>query len=203
MTKTWEDYSGPDLTSRSANHRANTLAICACKFCTAEVEARKRWAQQENRKEAGGGGGSDGGFGKVRVFETGANRDLDTSKLDFEGFLSPLVIRAFATFMHFNRSIADGTTRASDNWQKGIPKDVYMKSAWRHFFAFWSIHRGWGAVKETIVWAILGTIFNLQGYLHELLKEDPELLDQALAQETKWRGAARASAMADVSPPKP
>lgn len=127
----------------------------------------------------------------VRTFESGANRDLDTNKLDFEGFLSPLVIRAFATFMHFNRSLADGSTRDSDNWQKGIPLDVYVKSAWRHFFAFWSIHRGWGSYRETIVWAILGVIFNLQGYLHELLKKDPELLDRALAQETKWRDELR------------
>lgn len=138
----------------------------------------------------------------VRQFATGANRDLDTNKLDFEGFLSPLVLRAFATFMHFNRSLADGSLRASDNWQKGIPLDVYVKSAWRHFFAFWSIHRGWGAVKETIVWAILGTIFNLQGYLHELLKENPELLGQALEQETKWRDAARAAASSRPVGPK-
>lgn len=117
--------------------------------------------------------------GIIRQFSTGANRDLDTNKLDYEGFLSPLVLEAFATYMNFNRVLADGSVRDSDNWQKGIPLDVYMKSGYRHFIDFWKAHRG-HTVKEGIVWAILGLMFNLQGYLHELLKNDPLALQNAL-----------------------
>lgn len=130
------------------------------------------------------------GRGLVRTFGTGANRDKEDGKLDFEGFLSPLVVNAYGTYMNFNRQLADGSTRDSDNWQKGIPLDVYVKSAWRHFYSFWSIHRGWGA-KETIVWALCGVLFNVQGYLHELLKADPELLERSLQHEVRERSRAR------------
>lgn len=102
----------------------------------------------------------------VRTFETGANRDVDTGKLDYEGFLSPSVLKRFAEYMHKNRTLRDGSLRDSDNWQKGIPKAVYMKSMWRHFFDVWSGHRK-DAIQEEDLCALL---FNVQGMLHEVLK---------------------------------
>jgi hypothetical protein len=69
----------------------------------------------------------------VRTFSTGATRDTDEGKLDFEGFLSPTVLKAFAEYMHEKRKMPDGSLRDSDNWQRGIPVDAYMKSMWRHF----------------------------------------------------------------------
>ena len=105
----------------------------------------------------------------VRRFDTGATRDLDVSKLDFEGFLSPLVLKRYAEYMHSNRTLADGTLRASDNWQAGIPKDAYIKSGWRHFFDWWAEHRG-VQTHEGIELALCGLIFNASGYLHEHLK---------------------------------
>ena len=78
----------------------------------------------------------------VRTFDTGANRDVDEGKLDFEGFLSPTVLKAYAEYMHKNRTLRDGSLRDSDNWQKGIPIPVYMKSMYRHFFDVWSNYRG-------------------------------------------------------------
>src|SRR5512145_2767796 len=79
--------------------------------------------------------------GKVRTFESGATRDTDTNKLDFEGFLNPLVDESFANFMHKHRVQSDGGLRAADNWQKGIPKDEYMKSLFRHFQPLRLLHR--------------------------------------------------------------
>ena len=73
----------------------------------------------------------------MRSFETGATRNQDASRVDPEGFLSPLVIERFCEYMHINRVQKGGSLRDSDNWQKGIPKDVYMKSAWRHFLHLW------------------------------------------------------------------
>lgn len=63
---------------------------------------------------------------------------------------------------------ADGKLRASDNWQKGMPLDAYMKSGWRHFFDWWTEHRKLGS-REGLEDAICGLMFNLQGYLHEVL----------------------------------
>jgi hypothetical protein len=124
----------------------------------------------------------------VRSFDTGATRDVDTNKYDYEGFYSPLVMEAFGAYMNFNRRLRDGSLRDSDNWQKGMPRTVYMKSGWRHFFDWWREHRGL-ATKEGIVWALCGLLFNAQGYLHELLKNDPELLDAALTRAEQRRAA--------------
>lgn len=109
----------------------------------------------------------------MRHFDTGATRNLDESKLDFEGFLSPLVLERFARYMHENRVQADGALRASDNWQLGIPQVAYMKSGWRHFFAWWAEHRGLDT-DEGIENAMCALLFNVQGYLHEYLKAREE-----------------------------
>jgi hypothetical protein len=105
----------------------------------------------------------------VRTFGTGATRDLDANKLDFEGFLSPLVLKRYAEHMHRARKMPDGTMRSSDNWQLGIPKDAYMKSAWRHFFDVWQSHRGIETTSD-IETELCGLLFNINGYLHEHLK---------------------------------
>ncbi len=108
----------------------------------------------------------------IRTFDSGATRDLDASKLDFEGFLSPLVLKRFAEYMHANRGLADGAFRDSDNWQRGIPPAVYMKSGFRHFFDWWSEHRGI-ETPEGLERAICALLFNAMGYLHEHLKSQP------------------------------
>ena len=106
----------------------------------------------------------------MRKFKSGSTRDSDESKYDYEGFLSPLVIERFGEYMHKNRKQADGKLRDSDNWQKGIPQEAYMKSGWRHFFAWWKAHRGY-KTEEDIEDSICALIFNAQGYLHERLTE--------------------------------
>ena len=107
----------------------------------------------------------------MREFETGATRDTDDDKIDFEGHFSPLVLQAYGYYMHRHRKQADGSIRTSDNWQKGIPKDQYMKSLWRHLMEAWSAHRGWSA-KDLLEDALCAIIFNASGYLHELIKEE-------------------------------
>lgn len=114
----------------------------------------------------------------IRTFATGATRNLDVNKLDFEGFLCPMVLESFARYMNSHRLQKDGTLRSSDNWQAGIPLDVYMKSMWRHFFDVWSIHRGHKAFSSedghqiTMEEALNAVAFNVNGYMHELLKAE-------------------------------
>lgn len=117
--------------------------------------------------------------GVIRTFETGATRDTAEGKHDYEGFLSPLVIEAYGTYMDFNRHLPDGSLRASDNWQNGIPRPVYIKSGWRHFIDWWREHRGL-ASHEGLIWALCGLLFNVNGYLHEYLKANPAALRAAL-----------------------
>lgn len=105
----------------------------------------------------------------VRTFDTGATRDLDATKLDFEGFLSPAVLERYGRYMHKHRELTDGTMRDSDNWQRGIPGAVYMKSGWRHFFDWWREHRGI-KTNDGLEDALCALLFNAMGYLHEHLQ---------------------------------
>jgi hypothetical protein len=109
----------------------------------------------------------------MRTFETGATRDKDDGKLDFEGFFSPLVVERFAQYMHKHRVQADGSVRASDNWQNLFGDDHYavcMKSAWRHFFSWWAAHRGL-ATHEDIEDSVMALLFNAMAYMHKRLSE--------------------------------
>ncbi len=103
----------------------------------------------------------------MRKFTSGATRDADSDKIDFEGFLCPLVIERYGQFMHQHRHQRDGTLRDSDNWQRGIPDAVYLKSAWRHFHAVWKAYRTGAAFPQEEACAVL---FNISGLLHEDLK---------------------------------
>jgi hypothetical protein len=106
----------------------------------------------------------------MRSFVTGATRHVDDSKHDYEGFLSPAVLDAYAAYMHRNRIQADGKVRDSDNWQKGIPRDAYMKSGFRHFMEWWRIHRGADRDSPELRAALCALLFNVMGYLHEVLQ---------------------------------
>ena|SRR3972149_6777556 len=107
----------------------------------------------------------------MREFASGATRDDDKDKIDYEGFLSPLVLERYAQYLNKHRVQADGKLRDSDNWQKGIPLSTYMKSGWRHFMEWWKIHRG-RIFTDDVEDAICGLLFNAMGYLHEYLKQE-------------------------------
>ncbi len=114
----------------------------------------------------------------MRTFETGATRDSDDNKLDFEGFLSPFVLERYAQYMNLHRKQADGKLRDSDNWQHGIPLTVYLKSMWRHFFDVWKLHRNANCPiydqkdghSVKLDEALCAVIFNASGMLHEIMK---------------------------------
>lgn len=112
----------------------------------------------------------------MREFGTGATRDSDVDKPDYEGFLSPLAIRRYGEYMNKHRKQSDGEMRASDNWQKGIPIETYMKSMLRHVMDLWLVQRynkvidpkdGLTITRQEALCAIL---FNAFGFLHELEK---------------------------------
>ena len=113
---------------------------------------------------------------KVRTFETGATRDADDTKPDYEGYLSPLAIAAFGRYMTAHRLQSDGSLRASDNWQKGIPPEQYLKSAFRHLIEWWTFHRcasfvGLDGIDTDVEESLCGLLFNVMGYLHEYEKK--------------------------------
>ena len=105
---------------------------------------------------------------KGRGYNTGAYRDTDEGKLDYEGAISPLALERYVQYLHSHRKQSDGRMRGSDNWQQGMPRSVYMKSAWRHFMDCWKAHRGC-PIEYTLEDALCAVLFNIFGYLHELL----------------------------------
>ena len=117
-----------------------------------------------------------------RTFDTGATRDLDDGKLDYEGFLSPQVLQAFAQYMHGHRFMKDGSVRDSDNWQKGFPAGVAEKSLSRHYLDFWIMDRqGVDSYKRpdgeevTILDALMGILFNVQALALQRLRSAESL----------------------------
>ena len=111
-------------------------------------------------------------MGEIRKFETGATRDTDKNKLDYEGFISPVVLKRYAEYLNKHRVQSDGNLRASDNWQKGIPKDQYMKSLLRHVVDVWLNHRGeYVETTEPMIDSLMAIVFNALGYAFELERE--------------------------------
>ena len=112
----------------------------------------------------------------MRQFGTGATRNSDEGKYDYEGFLSPLVIERYAQYMNKHRKQADGKLRNSDNWQNLFGEhhlDVCMKSAWRHFMDLWKQHRGYVG-QDTLEDSLCALLFNIQAYLFKILKDKQE-----------------------------
>lgn len=116
---------------------------------------------------------ANAGLPPGRTFETGATRDSDAGKLDFEAFLSVRALRAYAEYMHSHRAFGD-VERTGDNWQRGIPLDAYMKSLWRHMFDVWAFHRHERPLDAAAdeVRAVCAVIFNAFGMLHELTRPE-------------------------------
>ena len=108
---------------------------------------------------------------EMRIFATGATRESDKDKLDFEGFDSPLVTKRYAQYLHKHRKQADGTMRGSDNWQAGMEKEVYIKSLVRHMEDVKLHWDGYGeeAVVNDFEEALCAVLFNAKGMLYELL----------------------------------
>ena len=103
-------------------------------------------------------------------FATGAYRNPAKDKIDIEACESPIVLERYAQYLHENSYLPDGSRRPNDNWQKGIPRDSYMKSMVRHFVDVWKIHRGFTA-HMTLENALCALMFNVKGYLYEVLRD--------------------------------
>ena len=115
---------------------------------------------------------------EMRTFETGATRNVEVDP-DYHGFLSPLSVHAYGEYMHTHRLQADGSLRDSDNWQKGMPIDAYVRSLVRHTHDVQLIHDGYEALARGDVRDpskmkahLSAIIFNAQGMLHELVKAE-------------------------------
>jgi hypothetical protein len=65
----------------------------------------------------------------------------------------------------------------NDNWKKGITKDAYIDSAYRHLLDVWMQHEGYKG-EDTLENSLCALLFNIQGYLYEVLKEKNEQVQE-------------------------
>lgn len=108
----------------------------------------------------------------MREFSTGATRDDSTDKVEPWGFNSALADKRFAEYMQSHQVQADGKTRASDNWKKGMPTEVYKHSLSRHTEDLRLILEGHPeeATEQDIEVVLCAIRFNVNGMLLERIK---------------------------------
>jgi len=111
---------------------------------------------------------------KIRQFDSGATRDTNVNKPSYVKALSPITLQYYVDYLSRHRLQSDGNLRDWDNWKNGIPQDVYLDGLGRHFWAVWLLCHNFPASDNhgpvTLKDSLCGVIFNAQGMLHELLK---------------------------------
>lgn len=108
----------------------------------------------------------------IRTFSTGATRDSDDGKPSYVSYLSPLVLKSFGEYMLAHEIQSNGERREPGNWKKGMPKQAYVESMFRHVMDLWLTHDGYGReAREPMIEALNAIIFNASGYLHTLLED--------------------------------
>jgi hypothetical protein len=113
--------------------------------------------------------------GILRMSESGAIRNSDVGKINYQGALSPLILEAYGKYIEKHSLLPDGTRRNNKNWQKlfGTPEEhrqVCIESAWRHFIDVLMEHDGYDS-RDGIDEALGGLMFNVQAYWFSLLIE--------------------------------
>lgn len=109
----------------------------------------------------------------MRKWKSGGIRDTDEGKIDFRGFLCPVVLKKYGEYMAKHQTQADGKKRESDNWKKGFGDkhfDVCMSSLLRHVHDMWMEHEGEKS-RDGIEDAMMGSIFNLIAYANKFYKK--------------------------------
>ena len=111
-------------------------------------------------------------FQGMRQFFTGATRSPLADKLQYSGFLSPIVLKRYAEYMHKHRLQENGELRDADNWQKGIPDTSALDSMLRHTMGVWLHQRGFELeMTESLLESLCAVIFNASVMILNLEKE--------------------------------
>lgn len=119
-----------------------------------------------------GGNYSAGRYDTVRIFDTGATRSPQGDKLQYEGYLNPLVLKRYAEYMQKHQTQSDGTRRSADNWQKNIDIESLCDSKVRHDMDSWLYFRGYSSeTSEEIEDTLCACIFNTMAILKQVLEK--------------------------------
>ena len=112
---------------------------------------------------------------RLRSFDGGAIRDTNIGKLEYYGFLSPLVLKRYSEYMNKHRTLPDGGLRGSDNWKSLFGKDhnkICFDSLLRHLMDVWLIMDGYSdEAREPLEEALCAMSFNINALLLKILKD--------------------------------
>lgn len=96
-----------------------------------------------------------------REFPSGATRDTALGKIDPARYLHPATILMYARYMNEKEIMSDGSRRAGDNWQRGIPPEELRSSLARHHLDIDLHLKGCGKdAEESLDRALCGALFN-------------------------------------------
>lgn len=112
----------------------------------------------------------------MRTFSTGATRNDDSNQLDLEAYRSPITDIVFGQYMKKHALQADGSMRAGDNWQKGIPTVSGLKSENRHHHDVWLEARGYDS-RDGVLEGLCGLKFNVDLMIKNLYDALPRGMD--------------------------
>lgn len=114
----------------------------------------------------------DGENPTIRKFATGAIRSALGNKLEYDGYLNPLVLKRFAEYMKKHQTQPDGEQRAADNWQKNIPMASLHDSKKRHDFDVWLHLKGYSEeATETMEESLCAAIFGNMAMLKQVMEQ--------------------------------
>lgn len=96
----------------------------------------------------------------VTHFESGAIRDSQEGKEEYQEAISDLTLRRYALYM-----LSQAKKYGKGNWKKGISSESYSNSLDRHLNKY-RIKKNWGIDIEPGVDHLSAALFNLQGLIH-------------------------------------
>lgn len=111
---------------------------------------------------------------EVKEYDTGATRG-GGKKPSHIAYNSPLADVCFGEYMMKHEKQSDGEQRDPGNWKLGMPLNDYAESHQRHSIDFRLILDGFEARDNaTLKDTLCAMRFNIDGYLHELIKKELE-----------------------------
>lgn len=109
---------------------------------------------------------------EIRTFDTGATRSALGNKLEYDGYLNPLVLKRFAEYMKKHQTQENGEQRAADNWQRNIPMKDLHDSKKRHDMDVWLYVKGYPEeATETLEESLCAAIFGNMAMLKQVMEQ--------------------------------
>lgn len=110
-----------------------------------------------------------GDDGIAKTSRTGATRDTSANKPEYHRYFSPKTFERFGRFMLEHQIDSKGNYRPGNNWQKGMPREWFVSSLFRHYVEVWQRFEDGTLEGKEAEDALCALIFNAQGLLLELL----------------------------------